>query len=152
LLKRQVHQRVAVKFAKAFNAAMDLTENCTTGLDAAWTTCTSAYGTFQTEAAALGSEKAYAEYYIKYASCEWSDDSGEACIERMLRTYKACVQVHGKTAFMSDLVSLGAPQVSPLVNIIGENTNTVAIIVIISMVSVTAIGGYFFLRRRKENQ
>ena len=145
-------QRVAVKFAKAFNAAMDLTENCTTGLDAAWTTCTSAYGTFQTEAAALGSEKAYAEYYIKYASCEWSDDSGEACIERMLRTYKACVQVHGKTAFMSDLVSLGAPQVSPLVNIIGENTNTVAIIVIISMVSVTAIGGYFFLRRRKENQ
>ena len=41
--------------------------------------------------------------------------------------------------------------VSPLVNIIGENTNTVAIIVIISMVSVTAIGGYFFLRKRKEN-
>jgi len=142
-------QRVAVKFAKAFNAAMDLTENCTTGLDAAWATCTSAYETFQTEAAALGSEKAYAEYYIKYASCEWSDDSGEACIERMLRTYKACVQVHGKTAFMSDLVTLGAPQVSPLVNIIGENTNTVAIIVIISMVSVTAIGGYFFLRKKK---
>ena len=144
-------QRVAVKFAKAFNAAMDLTENCTTGLDAAWATCTSAYGTFQTEAAALGSEKAYAEYYIKYASCEWSDDSGEACIERMLRTYKACVQVHGKTAFMSDLVSVSAPQGSPLVNIIGKNTNTVAIIVIISMVSVTAIGGYFFLRKRKEN-
>ena len=43
------------------------------------------------------------------------------------------------------------PGISPLVNIIGENTNTVAIIVIISMVSVTAIGGYFFLRRRKEN-
>ena len=41
--------------------------------------------------------------------------------------------------------------ISPLVNIIGENTNTVAIIVIISMVSVTAIGGYFFLRKRKEN-
>ena len=41
--------------------------------------------------------------------------------------------------------------VNPLVNIIGENTNTVAIIVIISMVSVTAIGGYFFLRKRKEN-
>ena len=144
-------QRVAVKFAKAFNGAMDLTENCTTGLDAAWATCTSAYETFQTEAAALGSEKAYAEYYLKYASCEWSDDSGEACIERMLRTYKACVQVHGKTAFMSDLVTLGAPKVSPLVNIIGENSNTVAIIVIITMVSMTAIGSYFFLRKRKEN-
>ena len=32
-----------------------------------------------------------------------------------------------------------------------KNTNTVAILVIISMVSVTAIGGYFFLRKRKEN-
>ncbi len=32
----------------------------------------------------------------------------------------------------------------------GQNTNTVAIIVIISMVSVTAVGGYF-LRKRKEN-
>ena len=38
-----------------------------------------------------------------------------------------------------------------LQSILGENTNTVAIIVIISMVSVTAIGGYFFLRKRKEN-
>ena len=34
---------------------------------------------------------------------------------------------------------------------LNKNTNTVAIIVIISMVSVTAIGGYFFLRKRKEN-
>lgn len=32
-----------------------------------------------------------------------------------------------------------------------ETTNSVAIIVIISMVSMTAIGGYFFLRKRKEN-
>lgn len=143
-------QRVAVKFAKAFNAAMDLTENCTKGLDAAWSTCSSAYNTFKTEAAALGSEKAYAEYYIKYASCEWSDDSGEACIERMLRTYKACVQVHGKTAFMSELVTLQAARVTPLASIVG-NSNTIAIIVVISMISITAIGGYFFLRKRKEN-
>ncbi len=39
-----------------------------------------------------------------------------------------------------------------LLNVVGgENTNTVAIIVIISVVSMTAIGGYFFLRKRKEN-
>ena len=42
------------------------------------------------------------------------------------------------------------PRVS-LLNVMGEKTNSVAIIVIISMVSVTAIGGYFFLRKRKEN-
>ena len=34
---------------------------------------------------------------------------------------------------------------------VNENTNTIAIIVIISLVSVTAIGGYFFIRRRKVN-
>ena len=38
-----------------------------------------------------------------------------------------------------------------LSNMFGDNTNSVAIIVIISMVSMTAIGGYFFLRKRKEN-
>ena len=42
-------------------------------------------------------------------------------------------------------------KISPLVNIINENTNTVAIIVVISMVSVTAIGGYFFIKKRKVN-
>ena len=39
-----------------------------------------------------------------------------------------------------------------LFTIVGtENSNTIAIIVIISMVSVTAIGGYFFIKRRKVN-
>ena len=32
-----------------------------------------------------------------------------------------------------------------------ENTNTIAIIVIISLVSVTAIGGFFFIRKRRVN-
>ena len=145
-------QRVAVKFANAFNAAMDETENCTTGLSSAWSKCSSAYNTFKSEAAALGSaEEAYAKNLIKYATAQYSDDSGEACIERMMKTYEICVQKHGQTPFMSELVSLSAPQVSPLVNIIGENTNIVAIIVVISMISVTAIGGYFFLRKRKED-
>ena len=38
-----------------------------------------------------------------------------------------------------------------LSNIVSENTNTIAIIVIISLVSVTAIGGYFFIKRREQN-
>ena len=32
-----------------------------------------------------------------------------------------------------------------------QNSNTIGIIVIISIVSVTAIGGFFFIRKRKEN-
>ena len=38
-----------------------------------------------------------------------------------------------------------------LASVVGKNTNTIAIIVIISLVSVTAIGGYFFIKRRQEN-
>ena len=38
-----------------------------------------------------------------------------------------------------------------LSNIISENNNAVAIIIVISMVSVTAIGGYFFIKKRKVN-
>ena len=146
-------QRLAVLFAQTFNGFMDDTEYCTTGLDAAWASCSSAYTSFKQSAASLGeTEEAWCLDLIKYATAQYSDDSGEACIERMLKTYEVCVQKHGKAAFMDDLVSLDSAHVSPLINIVGEKTNSVAIIVIISMVSVTAIGGYFFLRKRKETE
>ena len=144
-------QRVAVKFANAFNAAMDDTENCTTGLDAAWSTCSTAYNTFKSEAAALGStEEVWAKNLIKYATAQYSDDSGEACIERMMKTYEICVKTHGKTAFMDELKPLGSTHISPISNII-SNGNTIAIIVVISLISVSSIGAYFYIRRRKEN-
>ena len=144
-------QRAAVAFAQAFNAAMDDTENCTTGLDAAWSTCSSAYTSFCSAAAALGeTEEAYAKNLVKYATAQYSDDSAEACIERMMKTYEICVQKHGKTAFMSDIVSLGRAPITPI-SIINTNSNTIAIIVVITMISATAIGGYFFLAKRKEN-
>ena len=143
-------QRVAVKFAKTFNEAMDTTANCTTNMTNAWTTCSAAYTTFLSEAEALGEvEEAYAKNLIIYATRQYSDNSGEACIERMLKTYEICVQQHGKNAFMSDLITLGSPQVSPLVVFTEAKTKTVAIVVIISLISVTSIGGYFFIRKRK---
>lgn len=146
-------QRVAVKFAKAFNAAMDTTSGCTTNLSSAWSTCSSAYNTFKSEAAALGStEEAYAKDLIKYATVQYSDDSGEACVERMMKTYEVCVQKHGQTAFMSDLVTLGRTSNTNPITIIGNKTdmNTIMIVVIASVLSLTAIGGYIFLRKRKE--
>ena len=146
-------QRVAVKFAKAFNAAMDTTNGCTTNLSSAWSTCSSAYNTFKSEAAALGStEEAYAKDLIKYATVQYSDDSGEACVERMMKTYEVCVQKHGQTAFMSDLVTLERASNTNPITIIGNKTdmNTIMIVVITSFMSLTAIGGYIFLRKRKE--
>ena len=47
-----------------------------------------------------------------------------------------------------DIQTLLSARILP--NIIGNGSNTVAIIVIISMISVTAIGGYFFIRKRRE--
>ena len=90
-----------------------------------------------------------------------ADENGNE-IEQFLAVYDYVIgkKENGYTAYSSANDFLGrvasgkisaSALVNPLVNIIGENTNTVAIIVIISMVSVTAIGGYFFLRKRKEN-
>ena len=144
-------QRAAVKFAQAFNLDVANGNTCSTepvdGGSSAWTACQEAYSTFLSEAS---SDLTYAKNLLKYAERAYSDNSDEACIERMMKTYEILVG-RGYTAFMSEFITVNAPRVSPVINIIGENTNTVAIIVIISMVSVTAIGGYFFLRKRKEN-
>ena len=53
--------------------------------------------------------------------------------------------------FMSRTITPIGGQNLLLNTVIGDNTNTIAIIVIISLVSVTAIGGYFFIKRRQEN-
>lgn len=143
-------QRVAVKFAKAFNAAMDTTSGCTTNLSSAWSTCSSAYSTFLTEAAALGSaEEAYAKDLIKYATAQYSDDSGEACIERMLKTYEICVQKHGQTAFMNELVELGKAPTS-ITTLTLNNATNITIIVVASVIMIAAVGGYFYIRRLKQ--
>lgn len=144
-------QKVAVKFANAFNAAMDTTNGCTTNLSSAWSTCSSAYNTFLSDAAALGStEEAYAKSLIADATAQYSDDSGEACIERMMKTYEVCVQKHGQTPFMSDLVSLSKIAINPL-QVSVKNSSTAIIIIAISTISVIAIGAYFYFRKKKEN-
>ena len=144
-------QRVAVKFAKAFNAAMDTTSGCTANLSSAWSTCTSAYNTFLSEAAALGSaEEAYAKNLIKYATAQYSNDFGEACIERMMKTYEVCVNKHGQTAFMSELVTLGRIPNNPLQTNV-KNMSITVVIIAISVISVITIGGYFVFRKKKEN-
>lgn len=143
-------QRVAVKFANAFNNAMATTQGCTTNLNSAWSTCSTAYNTFKTEAAALGStEEAYAKNLVKYATAQYSEVStNNDCLERMMKTYEIMVG-RGKTAFMSDLVTLGrAINTNPLAVV--EDSNLLAIILIISFVSLGAIGGYFYLRKKHQ--
>lgn len=148
-------QKAVVAFAKAMNAAFDNTANCTDGVAAAWETASNAYSSNITDNALLSAdEKAYAKNLIKYASAQYTDDTDDDysyCLERAMATYEACIQKHGQTAFMNDVRPVSASsRITPL-SIINGNGNTVAIIVVISMISVTCIGGYFFLRKRKEN-
>lgn len=148
-------QKAVVAFAKAMNAAFDNTANCTDGVADAWTTASSAYSSNITNNASLSAdEKAYAKNLIKYASAQYTDDTDNDysyCLERAMATYEACIQKHGQIAFMSDVRPVSASsRITPL-SIVNGNGNTVAIIVIVSMISVAAIGGYFFFRRKKKN-
>lgn len=147
-------QKAVVKFAKAFNDALGATNNCTTNLDSAWSTATSAWNTFLSDAAALGStEEAYAKNLIKYATAQWTsgtDSDYEYCLERVMATYEKCVNVHGKTAFMSDVRSVDRiPNVNPI-KVVTENSGATTIVLVISLLSVATLGGYLVAKKRKQ--
>ena len=149
-------QKAVVAFAKAMNAAFDNTSNCTDGVADAWSTASSAYSSNITNNSSLSTEeKAYAKNLIKYASAQYTDNTDNDysyCLERAMATYEACIQKHGQTAFMSDVRPVSASTRITSLSLFNDgNSNTVSIIVIVSMISVTAVGGFFFLRKRKEN-
>ena len=141
-------QKAVVAFAKAMNAAFNDTANCTDGVADAWSTASSAYSSNITDNASLSAEeKAYAKNLIKYASAQYTDNTDNDysyCLERAMATYEACIQKHGQTAFMSDVRLVSPSSRITSLSFTNGNGNTVAIIVIVSLISVTAIGGYFF--------
>ena len=62
--------------------------------------------------------------------------------------YDACVEKFGFTPDSS--VSAAQPSEKVPFSIMSETGNSVAIIIIVSLIGITAIGGYFFIRKRKE--
>ena len=79
---------------------------------------------------AFCTQSAYASAYARLSS--WADNNGD----KIDTSYSLVQKSNAK------LLGFGS---------YNENTNTIAIIVIISLVSVTAIGGYFFIKRREQN-
>lgn len=73
------------------------------------------------------------------------------CLERY-DTAVAKAIVRGTSAsidnFMNRTVSVGSASIFSSI----ETNNSIVFIVVISLVSLTAVGGYFFVRRRKETQ
>ena len=150
-------QRAVVKFAKAFNAAMDTTSGCTTNMSSAWSIAASAWSTFLSEAAALGAtEEAYAKSLIANATPRWTsgtDSDFSYCLERALATYDRCVSVHGQTAFMSDVrIANAGYRVNPINVVISKSLNISIVIVSIAIACTASIGAYFVLRKRKEDK
>ena len=144
-------QKAVLEFAVHFNDTMQCVNGGTTANVASkWSSLSSGFST-----ALLGFTGDDLAHFKALFALASSVEDGDT-LQDMLARYDYIVAKYKLSDdFLHDDAGRAAvafsPNVSPLVNIIGENTNTVAIIVIISMVSVTAIGGYFFLKKRKEN-
>ena len=72
-------------------------------------------------------------------------------IAKAMYQYDYCLKKYSYENFMSrtPVYNIGY-NVNPFFAVSGDNSS-IAIIVVVSLLSVTAIGGYFFIRRRKEN-
>lgn len=99
--------------------------------------------------------------YIRHASYTYNGSTTTATnatnsnVAEFVCKYDYVVDKYGWTDFIgrngTDYDLFNSASRITVLNIINGNSNTIAIIVIVSMISVTAIGGYFFLRRRKED-
>lgn len=146
-------QKAVVKYAKAFNEAMN-GENVCSGtfenLSTAWATASAAYTTFLSDISSLDeTEQTFAKEMLTYATAQWSGNAEAACVEKAMKTYEHVVKTYKLTAFMSEVRPVSPSRFTSIFNI--DNSNMAPIIVIISMISIAAVGGYFFLRKRKED-
>lgn len=141
-------QRALISFAKTFNTTMACYDGGdTANIASKWSSASSAFTT------ALGTLSSSDQVVMKRLAANASSVEGGDTVQDMLARYDYIVAKYKiENDFLHSLADRGAVQyarVTPL-NIVVNNGNTVAIIVVISMISVTAIGGYFFIRRRKE--
>lgn len=80
-------------------------------------------------------------------------ENGGNYLEDLISDYDYLVAVKHYDDFLGREAAgtLSVPKTNNIVPFDISNSNVTAIIIIVSMISVTAIGGYFFLRKRKEN-
>ena len=142
-------QRALLSYVTTFNSTMNCDDGgATENVASKWSSASSA---FTTAMNALGTDdRTVFKRLVANASAVEGGDS----LQDMLARYDYIIAKYKlSNDFLHDGADRGAVQyarVTPL-NIVVNNGNTVAIIVIVSMISITAIGGYFFLRKRKEN-
>lgn len=112
-------------------------------LPSGWTTVSSAYSSLSSAA----------KDYVYGGTADTGGDN----LGRALATYDYAVAHHSElTKFITDgsgshRRGAAAPKNPIVIAAESGSVNTIAIVVIVSVISVSAIGGYFFLKRRKEN-
>ena len=87
---------------------------------------------------------------VPNTDAEIDEMSDADAIAAALYRYDWCTAKYNLTNFMGRTLTVSFASTKILPSIVGESNTTVSVIVIVSMVSLTAIGGYFFLKRRKE--
>ena len=147
-------QKKVVEFAKFMNTTMNGTNVCSgtfANLESAWDDVADKYDELFGESTTLNeTELAWAKNMLKYANAIWGSDDEAACVEKAMKTYEHCVDKYELTAFMSELRSVSKTSViNPIVDVTGNAP--VIVTIVVSMIGLTAVGGYFFLRKRKEN-
>lgn len=144
-------QRALISFAKTFNTTMACDDGGdTANIASKWSSVTSA---FTTTLSGLSSDN---QVVLKKLVANASSVEGGDTLQDMLARYDYIVAKYklGNSDFLHSSAGRGAvsysPKVTPI-SIFGSNSNNmIPVIVVISMISVTAVGGYFFLRKRKE--
>ncbi len=153
-----IAQDAVVEFAQYMNTRMNMQNVCSgTGemLLTEWSNVASKYNElFGTgEHALTGTQLQWAQDLLANADSNWSElhDSDEKyCLERAMKTYDWCVKKRGCTAFMEGVRTPKLTSYNPLLIINAKVTNTSIIVVISSIVAIASVAGYFYFRKRKE--
>ena len=158
-------QKAVIDYAKDFNDTLEgicvaYGSTDASELKDAWDDLATQYTSWFTNTgkSLTSEEKAHAKALFANASSVDRNVTASADeLQHMLAKYDWIVGHYSNCGdFLNTDAGTGrdpVPEVSNrvILNNIMQNGNTVAIIVVISMISVTCIGGYFFLRKRKED-
>ena len=158
-------QHVVVEYANAFNTSLEgicvgIGETDTDDLSSEWSTLSTQFTSWFTNNGKelTSDEKTFAkELFVNASSVDKNVVATADSLQHMLAKYDYIVAHYsaiGCNDFLKTEAGRGAVQVSSgrlIANSLLDNGSATAIIIVTSMIGLSAVGGYFFLRKRKEN-
>ena len=156
-------QKAVIDYANDFNTALEAVcvaygSTDTTDLENAWNDLADQYGNWfnNGDVDLTAEEIAHAKALFANAdSVDRNKTPSADDLQHMLAKYDWILSHYQFNDFLANDSGTNRPIVqnsSPRIGLFGniDSSNATAIIVVVSLVSLTAIGGYFFIRKRKE--